>query len=209
MTPCRAHLLICNLYILDLDCRPVPKEAPAGLFFTKAAFLKYSALARVREASVSITAVPVWRCLFCISLLHMLAPISLDRKEAIIDSAGQLSDGFSAGIVCAEDASRAAYLAETTRLSAFLLLTAQALMQAARRHDQPSLPKPLGPLPGSLTRAALPRARSGLTERSKDGVTTGTQDAVVPELQTPGVASLHYTSNLQYGLQIAFKQHVT
>ncbi|CAL5228540.1 g11694 [Coccomyxa viridis] len=94
------------------DQRPVPKEAPPGLFFTKAAFQKYSALERVKEAS------------------------------------------------------------------------------AARRHEQPSLPKPLGPLPSSLTRPAQPRASSGgLTDRSRDAQPSGAQDAVVPQLEATDEAA--------------------
>jgi hypothetical protein len=61
-------------------------------------------------------------------------------------------------------------------------------MQAARKGAPPSLPKPLGPLSGNLTRAGKTKdkEKAVLVDQNRDAPGNHTQDAVVPELQATG-----------------------
>lgn len=64
-------------------------------------------------------------------------------------------------------------------------------MQAARKRGPPSLPKPLSPLSGTLTRAGKAKDKdkdkAGPESPGRDAPGNHTQDAVVPELQAAGV----------------------
>ena len=65
------------------------------------------------------------------------------------------------------------------------------LVQAQRRRspsDAQALPKPLGPLPGSLTspRHAKHSSRAGAGAEAGDTATRQSQDAVVPQIQPTG-----------------------
>lgn len=67
----------------DLACRSIPNEAPPGLFFTKAAFLKYSALSRVKAARVRppMRHTSYSRCLAALIVLYAYSPQYPDARH--------------------------------------------------------------------------------------------------------------------------------